>query len=103
MLYEIIEKTNEWKLGDGWLRKAWLKQGGSAEEVQKLLDESRDLRGWEYNRGIAVAAATFATVYFVIPFAKDKINEIKTKRKLKKIQKKMVRDLKTEESEEEAE
>lgn len=44
MLYEIIEKTNDWKLGDGFLKKAWIKQGVSAEEAQKVLDETRELR-----------------------------------------------------------
>ena len=102
MLYEIIEKTNEWKLGDGFLKKAWMKQGASAEEAQKVLDETRDLRGWEYNRGIAVAAAWALTAVVVIPYAKYKINEIRTKRKLKKLQKEITRNL-NEESEEEAE
>lgn len=101
MLYEIIEKTNEWKLGDGFLKKAWMKQGISAEEAQKVLDETRDLRGWEYNRGITVATAWALTTLVVIPYAKYKINEIRTKRKLKKLQKEMTRNL-NEESEEEA-
>lgn len=102
MLYEIIEKTNEWKLGDGFLKKAWMKQGVSAEEAQKVLDESRDLRGWEYNRGLTVATAWALTALVVIPYAKYKINEIRTKRKLKKLQKEITRNL-NEESEEEAE
>ena len=103
MLYEIIEKTNEWKLGDGWLKKSWMKQGVSAEEAQKVLDETRDLRGWEYNRGVWVAGAVILTTTVVVPYVRSKIDEIKTKRKLKKLQKDLVRDLKTDESEEAAE
>ena len=103
MLYEIIEKTNDWKLGDSFLKKAWMKRGVSAEEAQKVLDETRELRGWEYNRGINVATAVVLTTFVVIPFVKSTINEIQTKRKLKKLQKNLVRDLKTDESEEAAE
>lgn len=102
MLYEIIEKTNDWKLGDGFLKKAWTKQGISAEEAQKVLDETRELRGWEYNRGVTVAAVTIFTTTVVIPFAKWKIDDFRRKRKLKKLQKEITRNL-NEESEEEAE
>ena len=102
MLYEIIEKTNEWKLGEGTLKKMWLKQGQSVEDITKCLDETRDLRVWEYNRGVLLMAAEAAVYFIVIPAAKMKINEIKTKRKLKKFQKELIRDL-DKESEEEAE
>ena len=102
MLYEIIEKTNEWKLGDGFLKKAWMKQGISAEEAQKVLDETRDIRGWEYNRGITVAAVIIFTTIVAIPYAKCKINGIRMKRKLKRLQKEMTRNP-NEEREEEAE
>lgn len=103
MLYEIIEKTNEWKLGDGFLKKAWMRQGVSAEEAQKVLDETRDLRGWEYNRGITVAAAVIFTTTVVIPYVKYKIDEAKWNRKLKKIQDKYDTTENEEESEEAAE
>ena len=104
MLYEIIEKTNDWKLGDKWLTKGWLKQGYSEEKIRKVQVETRDLRGFEYNRGVTAAAIGFGVAFVVVPYVKWKINDIRTKRKLKKIQESITRNLEEEdeESEEEA-
>lgn len=85
MLYEIIEKTNDWKLGDKWLTKEWLKQGHPEKEIREILDKTRDLRGFEYNRGVTVMAVSFGIVFVAVPYVKWKINDIRTKRKLKKI------------------
>lgn len=49
-----------------------------------------------------MAAAVIFTTTVVIPFAKWKIDKFRTKRKLKKLQKEITRNL-NEESEEEAE
>ena len=105
MLYEIIEKTNDWKLGDKWLTKGWTRQGHSEEEIRKVLDETRDLRIFEYNRGAIAMAISFGVAFVGLPYVKWKIDDIRTKRKLKKIQESMTRNLKKEdeESEEEAE
>ena len=104
MLYEIIEKTNDWKLGDKWLTKGWLRQGVSEEKIRKVLDETRDLRIFEYNRGVTVMAVACGVAFVAVPYVKWKINDIKTRRKLKKIQESITRNLKEEdeESEEEA-
>ncbi len=103
MLYEIIEKTNDWKLGDGILKKAWMKRGVSADAIQKVLDGSREIRAWEYNRGVWMATAALMTTFVVIPYVKYKIDEAKWNRRLKKIQDKYDTTENEEESEEAAE
>lgn len=88
MLYEIIEKTNEWKLGDKTLERMWKKQGNSAKDIREALDETRDLRMFEYNRGVLFMAAGFFGV-ITIPYVKAWIKAFRAKRELKKLQESM--------------
>ena len=85
MLYEIIEKTNDWKLGEKTLTKMLVKDGSSREEVAKYLADTKDIRAWSYNRGLYVFAGYMAVVFIGIPCVKRVITDIKWKRHCKKI------------------
>ena len=100
MLYEIIEKTNDLKLGEKTLTKMLVKGGCSREEAAKYLADTKDIRAWSCNRGLYIFAGYMAVVFIGIPFAKGVIEDIKWKRHCKKISKQIEERYKAEEAEE---
>ena len=100
MLYEIIEKTNDWKLGEKTLTKMLVKGGCSREEAANYLADTKDIRAWSYNRGLYIFAGYMAVVFIGVPLVKGVIEDIKWKRLCKKISKQIEERYMAEEAEE---
>lgn len=84
----FIEKTNDWKTGEKALYRKLIDAGFSRNEALNFLDDTKEVRGWSYNRGVLVLAGAYTVCltakYVVVPLVKRKIAYIKLKKLYKK-------------------
>lgn len=51
---DIMRSFELWKLGEGKLARKLMNNGLSGEQIKEVLDKTRSLRAFSYNRGIYV-------------------------------------------------
>ena len=96
MLYEIMEKTTDWKVGEKTLMKILIKNGATREEAAKYLADTKDIRRWSYNRGVCVFAGVATVVFVGIPLVKGTIEYIQwhaLRKRTEKIMEKIGKEL----------